>query len=155
MCIFVHKNIVRHKSTILQGKILAMARFTGNSHFFFLVCIQEGLNIHWEDFLWQSSLTWSFPLFFHLFEVLFAVLVELFEPQGLTGREGFLGSVRADWRLPWWRPSGLHNRNRCSLQLVKFDNLMRTQICYISSVFQFYLWILLKTYLWYIIFMKF
>lgn len=122
---------------------------------FFLVCIQEGLNIHWEDFLWQSSLTWSFPLFFHLFEVLFAVLVELFEPQGLTGREGFLGSVRADWRLPWWRPRGLHNRNRCSLQLVKFDNLMRTQICYISSVFQFYLWILLKTYLWYIIFMKF
>lgn len=155
MCTFIHKNIVRHKSTILQGKILAMARFTGNSHFFFLVCIQEGLNIHWEDFLWQSSLTWSFPLFFHLFEVLFAVLVELFEPQGLTGREGFLGSVRADWRLPRWRPSGLHNRNRCSLQLVKFDNLMRTQICYISSVFQFYLWILLKTYLWYIIFMKF
>lgn len=143
MCTFIHKNIVRHKSTILQGKILAIARFTGNSHSLFLVCIQEALNIHWENFLWQSSLTWSFPLFFHLFEVLFAVLVELFEPQGLTGREGFLGSVRADWRLPRWRPSGLHNRNRCSLQLVKFDNLIRTQICYISSVFQFYWWILL------------
>lgn len=67
-----------------------------------------------------GSLTWSLPLLFHLFEVLFAVLVELFESQGLTGRERFLGGIRADWRLPRRRP-GRPYRNRCSLQLVKFD----------------------------------
>lgn len=92
MCTFIHKKIVRHKSTILQGKILAMARFTGNSHFFFWFALKKVKIFTERIFYDKGHLPDRFLCFFIFLKSFLRSLLSCLSPRAWPVGRGFWGA---------------------------------------------------------------